>query len=118
MKLFKTLAFAGLAVLLGATAAYAAPPAIGNACVLISSLQGIFRTIRNLAFVGAAFILAGWAWQFITQGWGIEKKTDLTAAKDKGAGMLIGFALLFGIGIIMQFLPAMSDCREIITGWN
>jgi len=118
MKLFKKLAFAGLAVLLGATAAHAAPPAIGNACVLISSLQGIFRTIRNLAFVGAAFILAGWAWQFITAGWGEKDKTDLEGAKKKGIGMLVGFGLLFGIGIIMQFLPAMSDCREIITGWN
>ena len=84
-------------------------------CKLIDSLKGVFQTLRVLAFVGAAFVLAGWAWQFITSGYGKEKETDLVAAKQKGIGMIIGFSLLLGLGTLLSFLPTISDCK--LTGW-
>jgi len=113
MKLLKTFAFAGLAVFLGAAAAYADGD-FGDPCELIRSLQGVFDTLRRLAFAGAAFVLAGWAWVFITKGYGVAGDkgvgTDLESAKNKGIGMLIGFALLFGLGLVMRFLPGTTNC--------
>ena len=113
MKLFKTFALAGLAVFIGAGAAVAAGP-FGDPCALINNLRGVFVTLRNLAFAGAAFVLAGWAWQFITKGWGGDGKDgsqNLDSVKNKGIGMLIGFFLLFGIGMVMQFLPGVANCN-------
>jgi uncharacterized RDD family membrane protein YckC len=115
MKLLKMFTMAGLAVFLGAGAAFAAGP-YGDPCPLIDGLRQVFDTIRRLAFAGAAFVLAGWAWTFITQGWGKsgdkgEGGTDLNAAKNKGVGMLIGFVLLFGLGMIMRFLPGAANCN-------
>lgn len=111
MKLFKMLAFAGIAVVLGAGSAVAAGP-FGDPCILITNLGQVFKTLRTLAFTGAAFVLAGWAWTFITKGWGDDKGgTGLDAAKNKGIGMLIGFTLLFGLGMVLQFLPGAAGCN-------
>jgi len=107
MKLFKILALAGLAVFLGATASYAVNVGQANICGLIDSLGNVFRTLRTLAFAGAAFVLMGYAWTFITKGWG-DKSLD--EAKGKGIGMLIGFGLLFGMGMVMTFLPGTAGC--------
>ncbi|MBR4624078.1 MAG: hypothetical protein IKO56_00910, partial [Alphaproteobacteria bacterium] len=35
-------------------------------CELINRLHGIFSILRILAFVGAAFYIAGWAWKYIS----------------------------------------------------
>jgi hypothetical protein len=83
----------------------------GDPCALISSMQGVFKTLRILAFVGAAFCIAGWAWGFITAG---EAKMD--DLKKRGVGLLVGFTLLFGIGIVLQFLPGIAGCAA--NGWQ
>lgn len=67
-------------------------------CALINQMKGVFGTLRTLAFVGAAFVIAGWAWGYISKG--EVKKDDL---KDKGIGMIVGFIMLFAIGIILSF---------------
>ena len=78
----------------------------GGMCELIERLHGIFSILRILAFVGAAFYIAGWAWKYISSG--DAKMDDL---KNKGTGLLIGFILLFGVGLILQFLLSASGGR-------
>lgn len=84
-------------------------------CVLLKDLHSVFNMLRTLAFIGAAFIIANWAWGFISKG---EVKMD--DLKGKGTGMLVGFILLFGIGMVLQFLMSTSGaktigCPEILT---
>lgn len=85
-------------------------------CALIGQMRGVFEILRTLAFVGAAFTIAGWAWTYISKG--EVKKDDL---KDKGVGMMVGFILLFGVGIVLQFLLSTSGGRALgcpeILGW-
>ncbi len=119
-KLLKNLGVAGLVLLAGATPSLAAVAgAVNNAglCQLISEMYGVFSILRTLAFVGAAFIIAGWAWGYISKG---EVKMD--DLKAKGTGMLVGFILLFGIGIVLQFFLSSTGlgiigCADIITRW-
>lgn len=74
-------------------------------CGLIKRLSGVFGWIRNLAFIGAAFIIAAWAWDFIAAG-----KVEMKDIKTKGLGMLVGFLLLFMVGVLVNFLlGAASD---------
>lgn len=105
-KIMKQFAFAGLALLAGVGMANAAQT--GNVCLLIGEMQGVFRTLRTLAFVGAGFFIANWAWGFIKAG--DVKMDDL---KDKGVGLLVGFTLLFSIGIVLQFLGPISGCPNL-----
>lgn len=96
--------------------AFAAGSDVGL-CELIKEMQGVFKTLRTLAFVGAAFVIAGWAWGYISKG--EVKKDDL---KDKGIGMLVGFVLLFGIGMVLSFLLSSSTmksigCQQVIMNW-
>lgn len=96
--------------------AHAAPGGNGL-CELIEQMYGVFTTLRTLAFVGAAFVIAGWAWGYISKG--EVKKDDL---KDKGTGMLVGFVMLFGIGIILSFFMSESGmasigCEGLIRNW-
>lgn len=98
--------------------AMAAPGVSNNGlCALIQQMHGVFTILRTLAFVGAAFTIAGWAWGYISKG--DVKKDDL---KDKGTGMLVGFVLLFGIGIVLQFFLSSTGmnaigCQQIIMNW-
>ncbi len=103
-KLMKALGFAGVAVVAGAGMAHAAA-AGGNAaiCALMTEMGGVFKTLRTLAFVGAAFIIANWAWGFISKG-----SVKLDELKDKGIGMLVGFIILFGMGMVLQFLMSAA----------
>lgn len=86
-------------------------------CDLIRKLKGVFQTLRTLAFVGAAFYIAGWAWDFISKG---EAKTE--TIKSKGTGLLVGFILLFSIGLILSFVLAAAkeggslECASDILG--
>lgn len=86
-------------------------------CNLLKRLSGVFGWIRNLAFIGAAFIIAAWAWDFISKG---EVKMD--DVKKKGIGMFVGFALLFMIGILVQFLMSAAGgegfCAEVFKNWG
>ena len=81
-------------------------------------MYDVFRILRTLAFVGAAFIIAGWAWGYISKG---EVKLD--DLQKKGTGMLVGFVLLFGIGIVLSFFLSSAGmsaigCDNIILGWG
>ena len=73
------------------------------ACDLIKSLMPVIKTLQTLAFIGAAFVLMDWAWGFIKAG--EVKKDDL---KDKGTGMLVGFVLLFAVGLLLGLLNSTS----------
>lgn len=126
-KMLKKIGFAGLVILAGATVAVAAQPGAGGVgvvnndglCGLIIQMQGVFKILRTLAFVGAAFLVAQWAWGFIKAG--DVKMDDL---KDKGTGLLVGFILLFSVGAVLQFLlsstgmTAIGCVPELTTGWN
>lgn len=94
-----------------------AAPGDNGLCELIRSMKAVFETLRTLAFVGAAFVIAGWAWGYISKG--EVKKDDL---KDKGTGMLVGFVMLFGIGMVLSFFLSESGmgtigCSDVILNW-
>lgn len=121
-NILKKIGFASVVVLSGAAAAVAAPAAAGvsnnGLCVLISQMYGVFEILRTLAFVGAAFIIAGWAWSYISKG---EVKLD--DLQKKGTGMLVGFILLFGIGIVLSFFLSSTGlnsigCQDVILSWG
>lgn len=113
-KLMNKFNFALVAVM-AATPAFADNPM----CDLVKRLGHIFGWIRNLAFVGAAFIIAAWAWDFIAKG---EVKMD--DVKKKGMGMFVGFLLLFSIGILINFLLGAADvggsfqCQGAFDDWG
>ena len=86
-----------------------APGAAHNVCAIIDALAGVFATLRILCFAGAAFILMSWAWEFMTKGAEAGKTVD--NIKQKGVGMIIGFLLLFSVGILTIFLPALAQCQ-------
>lgn len=98
-----------------ATPAMAAPNE--NAlCILIRQMQGVFGMLRSLAFVGAAFVIAGWAWGYIKDGKGV----DMDDLRKKGTGMLVGFILLFSLGAMLSFLMSatgQSSLGCVVTGW-
>lgn len=126
-NLLKRIGFAGLVVVAGSAMAFAAGPAgmaggVGvnesGLCALIGQMYGIFKILRTLAFVGAAFYIAGWAWGYISKG-----EVGMEDLKKKGTGMLVGFALLFGIGVVLQFLLSSTGlgligCSNLITSWG
>ena len=121
--LLKKVGFAGAVIMAGASMpalAAAAADGVSNAglCGLIQQMYEVFKILRTLAFVGAAFIIAGWAWGYISKP-GDMKLEDL---KTKGTGMLVGFVLLFGIGVVLQFFLSSTGlgligCEGIITSW-
>ena len=87
-------------------------------CNLIERMHKVFEILRTLVFVGAAFYIAGWAWGFITKG---EAKMD--DLKKQGIGLLVGFTILFIIGIILSGILSAADpngvlgCKEVIRSW-
>ena len=88
-------------------------------CELIIQMQDVFKILRTLAFVGAAFILAKYAWEAISTG-KIGGKDMMEGIKNTGVSMLVGFVLLFSIGIILQALLTghIIDCPQLFNGWN
>ena len=122
-NILKKIGLAGVVVLAAGGAAMAAGVAGGvgvnesGLCALIGQMYGVFKILRTLAFVGAAFIIAGWAWGYISKG---EVKMD--DLQKKGTGMLVGFVLLFGIGVVLQFFLSstgleMIGCQNVIMNW-
>lgn len=88
----------------------------GGMCDLFTRLHGVFNTLRILAFVGAAFYIAGWAWSYISGG---DAKTD--DIEKKGKALVIGFSLLFLIGVVLSFVMSAAgmellDC-PVIKKW-
>ena len=119
--LLKKIGFAGAVIMAGASmpalAAAAAGVSNNGLCALIGQMYGVFRILRTLAFVGAAFIIAGWAWGYISSG-----KVEMDDLRKKGTGMLVGFVLLFGIGVVLSFFLSSTGlgiigCPELITNW-
>ncbi len=97
----KKVGFAVSAILM-AGAAHAAGPEMGGLCQLINELKGVFNILRTLAFVGAAFVIASIGWDAIVAKkyeWAKDGKQHLIA-------MIVGFALLFSVGVILQFLTS------------
>jgi len=85
-----------------ASVAHAAAFDVNAICPLINELKSVFHILRILAFVGAAFILAATAWDaMITKDWNWADH-----GKKKLIPMLIGFALLFSVGALLQFLTS------------
>lgn len=122
-KILKKIGLAGVVVLAAGGTAMAAGAAGGvgvnesGLCALIGQMYGVFKILRTLAFVGAAFIIAGWAWGYISKG---EVKMD--DLQKKGTGMLVGFVLLFGIGVVLQFFLSSAGleiigCQNVIMNW-
>lgn len=122
-NILKKIGLAGVVVLAAGGAAMAAGAAGGvgvnesGLCALIGQMYGVFKILRTLAFVGAAFIIAGWAWGFISSG-----KFEMDDLRKKGTGMLVGFVLLFGIGVVLQFFLSsagleMIGCQNVIMDW-
>ena len=122
-NILKKIGLAGVVVLAAGGAAMAAGAAGGvgvnesGLCALIGQMYGVFKILRTLAFVGAAFIIAGWAWGYISKG---EVKMD--DLQKKGTGMLVGFVLLFGIGVVLQFFLSSAgleliNCQNVIMDW-
>ena len=75
-------------------------------CKLITGLKPVINTLRTLAFVGAAFVLMDWAWGYIKSG-----KAEMKDIEAKGIGMLVGFFLLFAVGLILQFVGSRSGAE-------
>jgi hypothetical protein len=103
--------------LMVAMPAFAAGPATNGVCALIKRLHGVFEILRIMAFVGAAFYIAGWAWDYISKG---EAKMD--DIKKKGIGLLVGFSLLFIIGLVLSFVLSAAGqnaigCQEELVKW-
>lgn len=122
-NILKKLGFAVITVFAGASVALAAPAAGGvsndGLCALIGQMYGVFKILRTLAFVGAAFIIAGWAWGYISK----PADLKLEDLKTKGTGMLVGFVLLFGIGVVLSFFLSSAglsalDCDNVIMNWG
>ncbi len=115
-KLIQKISFASLMLMATAGSSLAASNDIAanmenNICSLITNMSGLFKTLRTLAFIGAAFIIAGWAWGYISSGKGV----DIKDVKDKGIGMLVGFLLLFMVGVILSvFMADNGPCKEAL----
>ena len=77
-------------------------------CLFMKDLRGVFNMLRTFAFIGAAFMIAGWAWGYISSG-----KAEIKDLKDKGTGLLVGFILLFSVGLILQFLVSATGGRAL-----
>ncbi len=92
-----------------ASPAFAANVNESAICLLLNDLKGVFNMLRTFCFIGAAFIIAGWAWGYISKGAG--KDGAMEDLKGKGTGLLIGFILLFSVGLILQFLLSASGGR-------
>lgn len=73
-------------------------------CNLVKELGNLLGMLRTLAFIGAGFTIAGWAWGFISKG-----KVELKDVQEKGIGLLVGFVLLFGIGMVLSFLMSAAE---------
>jgi len=87
-------------------------------CNLIKELQETFKLLRVLAFLGAGFILAKYAWEAISSG-KIGGKDLIEGVKTSGISMIVGFALLFMIGVLISFLlnGRATGCNALVNGW-
>ena len=122
-KQIKMIGFAALSAMLVVASASAATGQLAknaSLCGLIAEFQGIFKLLRTLAFVGAGFIIAGWAWTYISKPADFKPMEEV---QKKGIGMIVGFILLFGIGTFLQVLSSATGAEilgcsaELFGGW-
>lgn len=118
-KLINKANFAIIGLMAAMSPAMAVDAANSGVCDLIENLALLLKTLRTLAFIGAGFTIAAWAWDFIAKG-----EVKLEDAKKKGVGMLVGFFLLFAVGAILTFLlnaagdPTKFGCNpDIFKPW-
>lgn len=121
-KYTKVLVFAAIVALI-VVPAHAAVAVSDGMCGLIVKMQDVFKTLRILAFVGAGFYMAGWAWNFITGKGGDGKGGGVVDdIKSKGIGLLVGFSLLFAVGVVISFLLSATNGATgvacLTSGWN
>ena len=79
-------------------------------CTIIERIGNILYYLRIAAFIGAAFYIAAWAWDFIKGG---EAKMD--DIKKRGVALLVGFGLLIMVGTIITFVMSTTGfekCKE------
>ena len=88
------------------------PAFADGVCDLLEKLSGVINTLRALAFIGAVFLLMDWAWGYIKD----PSKATKDDMKDKGVGLLVGFFLLFGVGVILTLLK--SNLAADVLGCN
>jgi len=86
-------------------------------CEALQKLHGVFNLLRTLAFIGAAFYIAQWAWDYIAKG-----DVEMKDIKNKGTALLVGFSLLFMIGVILSFIMSATGakfigCADVIKNW-
>jgi hypothetical protein len=91
-------------------------------CGLLTSLHDVFSILRIMAFVGAAFYIANWAWGYISNAGDDKKGGSVEDLKKKGVSLLLGFTLLFVIGIVLSFVMSASGlkvlgCNNILQNW-
>ena len=114
-KIMRKVSFA----LIGLVAAGPAFSAGSNAmCEALIQLHGVFDLLRTLAFIGAAFYIAGWAWGYISK----PEDAKMDKIKEKGQGLIVGFSLLFLVGVILSFIMSATGasfigCPEVIQAW-
>lgn len=116
MKKIATKINLALIAVLASTPAMAAGDS--GICLLMNKMHDVFVLLRTLAFVGAAFVIAGWAWGYIQAG----DKFSMDDLRKKGTGMLVGFVLLFGIGVVLTFLMSQGGmnaigCQNVLARW-
>ena len=80
-------------------------------CNLINKLKEVFVVLRTMAFIGAAFIIANWAWGYINAG--KDGGVSLDDIKKKGTNLLVGFGLLFMIGLILTFISSAFGIKSL-----
>jgi len=91
-------------------------------CGLLNRLHNVFDILRIMAFIGAAFYIAGWAWDYISNAGKDKGGFSVDDVKKKGIGLLVGFTLLFIIGLVLSFVMSAAGmkvmgCSEILTNW-
>lgn len=104
-KLMKKLNFAVIGLMASFAPAMAASGMDSALCKLAEEFGEIFSLLRTLAFIGAGIIIAGWAWGYISGGKAVDVVKEV---KEKGVAMLIGFILLFGIGVVLEIFMSMA----------
>ena len=104
--------------LMVASPAFAAGVNANAICDLVTEMASVFKMLRVFCFIGAAFTIAGWAWGYISKG---EAKMD--DLKKQGTALIVGFILLFAVGLIFTFLVNVSNgsygiCPNLETAFN
>ncbi len=110
-KYLKPMALAAFVMAATVSTGYADVPDV-QVGKLSAEMFKIFKILRSLAFIGAAFILAGKAWGWIKAG-KVEWENEM---KGSGMAMIVGFFVLFSIGMIIGlFIP---EGGNVVSAWK